>query len=78
MPGYSTHREYLLVAIENERHEIDRTDDKMNEAHRIHCRVIHRRLTAELDFYDESVRILAATIKQPAEIDDMGPAEVEL
>lgn len=77
---YSNHRDHLLVVIEKERHEIDRTDAKMNEAHRAHCRIIHRRLAAELDDYDEAIRVAAAAAraKKPAEVADTGPAEVEL
>lgn len=80
MAGYPTHREYLLAAIEKERYQIDRTDDKMNEAHRAHCRRIHMRHVAELDDYDEAVEVarLAAIAKKPVELDDVGPAEVEL
>ena len=74
---YPTPRERLLAAIEKERHEIDRTDDKMNEAHRAHCRIIRMRLVAELDDYDEAARIVALKTK-PVEIADAGPAEVEL
>lgn len=75
---YPTSRKYLLAAIEKERHEIDRTDAKMNEAHRAHCRRIHMR--HELDNYDEAARLaaIAAAQKKPVEVDDAGPAEIEL
>ena len=75
---YPTPRERLLAAIEKERHEIDRTDAKMNEAHRTHCRIIYTRLVAELDDYDKAGIRLAALAKKPVEIADAGPAEVEL
>lgn len=77
MAGYATHREYLLVVLESNRYQIDRTDARMNEAHRAHCRKIHARHTAELDAYDEAARV-AALVKQPAEVVIDARPEVEL
>ncbi len=82
MRFYSNHREYLVAAIKENRYQVERTDDKMSEEHRVVCRRILRRHCGELDDIDAKAAEKAANLS-PGEdillgIDQRDPHELPI